>query len=382
MRSIRMIGLAALAAAVALATIGAGTASASADTVFCKANIKVCTGTNVSGYGFTSLPTTEAKFDLGEAGKVQCTSQMIRGSDERISTLSFSGCSEGCTVSASGLPAYANLNEPVAGNGKMSVTLGSFKVKCGTAECAYNGTLSALPVEGGKPAVVHVNKTLAEEGGSIFCPDSVQLEADYKFQTPSEAVYVTKRGTEGPLFCSVNETPCPEASIKLLNDFPLAAGTEMVFGKVLGGSNVTCAEGGFSLNDFEPYVPNATWSYKPWGYWSCSSSIFTECSFVPNGLLHGKLTPSGGGNGSVTVSEGESGVPRISQSCHFNGNPFTCVYTATSFTLKFTGGKPASLSTTIAFTRQSGPSAICAPSATLTATSASNEGSPLYMVSS
>ncbi|HWA52721.1 MAG TPA: hypothetical protein VG816_00975 [Solirubrobacterales bacterium] len=383
MRSIRMIGLAALAAAAALATIGAGTASAAEGTVFCKVNVEVCKGTNVSGYAFTSQPTTEAKFDFGEAGKTQCTSQMIRGSEERINTLSFSSCSEGCTVTANGLGAWANLVEPIAGNGKMSVTLGSFKIKCGTAECAYNGTLTNLPVEGGNPAVVHVNKTLPEEGGSILCPDSVKWEADYKFKTPAEAVYVTVRGAEGPLFCGVNEAPCPQASLKLFNEFPLATGTQMVFGKVPGGSNVTCNSGGFALNDFEPYVANGNWSYKPWGYSSCTSSVYTECSFnLPNAPLRGKLTPSGAGNGSVTVSEWENGIPTVTQSCSSKGTPFTCVYTTSSFTLKVTGGKPASLSTTISLTRQSGSLTLCSATTTLTASYEPSGGGALYLLSS
>jgi hypothetical protein len=382
MRLIRMISLAAVAALVAISAVGVASASAEG-AVFCKVNIEVCKGTNVSGYAFTSVPTTEAKFNLGEAGKFQCTSQMIRGTEERINTLSFSACSEGCTVTANGLGAWAPIFEPVAGNGKMSVTLGSFKIKCGTAECVYKGALSNLPVEGGKPAVVHVNKTLAEEGGSILCPDSVQWEADYKFKIPTEAVYVTQRGAEGPLFCSVNEAPCPQASVQLFNEFPLATGTEMVFGKVPGGSNVTCSSGGFALNDFEPYVPNANWSYKPWGYFSCTSPVYTECSFeLPNAPLRGKLTASGAGNGSVTVSEWENGVPKVEQKCSSKGTPFTCAYTATSFTLKFTGGKPASLSTTISLTRQSGLATLCSASATFTASYESKGGSPLYLLSS
>lgn len=380
MRSIRMFGLAAIAVLATLATIGAATASAS--TVLCKVNVEVCKGEDVSGYAFTSLPFTEATFDFGEGGKVQCSSQMVRAENEWLNVLSFSGCSEGCTVKA-GLPAWAYMYEPIGGDGKMSIGLGAFIIKCASSECLYKGSVSGLTVEGGKPAVVHVNKTLLEEGGSFFCPDSVQWEADYEFKVPTVAVYLAERGYEGPYFCSVNESPCPQESVRLYNEFPLATGTEVVFGKVPGGGNVTCTNGGFALNAFDPYAPNTTWSYKPWDSTTCSSTAFTECKLsMPNPPYGGKLAPSGGGNGSVTVSEWETGVPTVNQACKSKGTPFTCVYTATSFTLKVTGGKPASLSTTISLKRQSGSLSLCSASVTMTASYEPSGGSALYMVSS
>ena len=196
MRSIRMIVLAALAATAALAAIGVGTASANKEVVLCKVNIEVCKGKDVAGYAFSSS-ATEAKFGFGESGKFQCTSQLNRNESEQISTLSFSSCSEGCAVTAGGLPASSDLHEPIAGNGKLTLSLSGFNVKCGTAECAYSGTVTDLPVEGGTPVVVHVNKSLAEKGGNPLCPNAVQWEADYKFTTPSTATYVTKRGARG-----------------------------------------------------------------------------------------------------------------------------------------------------------------------------------------
>lgn len=388
MRSIRTIALAALAATAVLAAIGVGTASASKEVVFCKVNVEVCTGSNVAGYAFTSTPTTEAKFDFGESGKFQCTSQMFRHETELITGLSFSSCSEGCAVTVSGLPAASDLYEPIAGNSKMNLWLGGFNVKCGSAECAYAGTVTGVTVKGGTPAHVEVDNSLAEKGGNPLCPSTVQWEADYKFQTPSAATYVTARGAEGPLFCSVNETPCPqelpEEAARLFNSFPLATGTQMVFGKVPGGSNITCNEGGLALNDFEPFVANAIWSYKPWGYSNCTSSVFTECTFGnPNPPYAGKLTPSGGGNGSITVSQWEGRFPTFTQSCKSAGTPFTCTYATTSFSMKFTGGKPALLTNVIALKRTAGSATFCSSEVTLAASyEPKSEGGALYMVSS
>lgn len=382
MRSIRTIAIAALVATAALAVIGVGTASANKETVLCKVNIEVCKGTNVAGYAFSSS-ATESKFTFGESGKFQCTSQMNRNESEQISTLSFSSCTEGCAVTAGGLPASGDMYEPIAGNGKMTLWLSGFSVKCGTAECAYSGAVTDLPVEGGTPVVVHVNKALAEKGGNPLCPNAVQWEADYKFTTPSAATYVTERGAEGPLFCSVNVAPCPDESVRLYNDFPLAAGSEMVFGKVPGGSNITCKAGGFSLNNLEPYVANAAWSYKPWGYWNCTSSVYTECEFnSPNPPFAGKLTPAGGGNGSIAVSAIVGVAPQFSLTCKSSGTPFTCVYVSPlSFSVEFTGGKPATLSNTISLARVSGSTTFCSSGATLVA-SYESTGEARYMQSS
>ncbi len=380
MRSIRIIGLAAVAALMAISAVGVTSASAGAETVLCKANVEYCQGTNVSGYAFTSAQV-EAKFNFGEAGSVTCTSQMIRNEEERISTLSFIACGEGCTVTASGLPYFANMFEPIAGNGKMSMTIGGLNFKCGTSECVYKGFLSNLPVEGGTPANVHVNASLKEEAGSFFCPESVQWEADYKFKVPSTATYVTKRGVEGPVFCSVNESPCPQKSVKTFNEFPSKG--NITIGLFPGSTQITCTSGGFALNNFSPYKVGGEWNYKPFGLSGCTSPIYTGCVLSMESPPYiGVLEPSGKGSGTVKVSETPSHVPTLSVKCSSGGTPFTCVYTAKSFTLKFTGGVPAALSTSTALTRQSGSATFCSTSVTLTGEYQTAGGSALYMESS
>lgn len=377
MRPAKALGLTLVVAALMTALIGVGTASAYQETVLCKANVEYCQGTNVSGYAFNSAPV-EAKFDFGEAGKVQCTSQMFRNEEELVGTLSFSSCSEGCTVTASGLPYFANMYEPVAGSGKMSMTIGGLAFKCGTAECVYKGFLSDLPVESGTPASVHVVKSLTEEEGSFFCPETVLWEANYKFKVPSAATYVTKRGVEGPVFCSVNETPCPQTSIQTFNEF--LSTSNIVIGLFPGSTQITCTFSGFALNNFSPYKVGGEWNYKPFGLSGCTSPVYTGCVLSQeNPPYIGALAPSGKGNGTIMVSETPSHVPTLSVKCSSGGTPFTCVYTAKSFSLKFTGGVPSTLSTATALTRQSGSPTFCSASVTLTGEYQNAGGKALYM---
>lgn len=377
MRVVKAFGLALFATAL----IGVASASAYQETVLCKANVEVCKGENVSGYAFTSSPV-EAKFDFGESKKVQCSSQMIRGEDERISTLSFSGCTEGCTASATGLPYYASMYEPVAGSGKMEMFVGGLAFKCGTSECVYKGSASGLPVEGGTPANVHVSKTLKEEAGSFFCPKTVQWEADYTFKIPSAATYVTQRGIEGPLLCSANESPCAQKSIQLYNEFESVPKTNVVIGLFPGGSQVSCTSDRFGFNNFEPYKPGGQWNYKPQGPSGCTSPVYTSCTvWMTEPPYLSTLTPSEKGNGTIQVVESALGIPTLNVKCSSGGVPFTCVFTSPSFSLKFTGGAPAKLSTTATYNRQSGSVAFCSKSVTLSAEYQSVLGQARYMAS-
>lgn len=219
-----MIGLAAVVALVAISAVGVTSASAEAETVLCKANEEKCKGANYIGYAF-SADATGMKFKLSESGTTQCSGTMVRGEDESVTTLSFSSCTEGCTVTAKSLPYTANMFEPIAGNGKLSMTITGLAVKCGTNECVYSGALEKLPVTGGTPAVIKVNNTLNEEAKNILCPKSVLWEGEYKLKATT--AFVTKRAT-GPVFCTVNKAPCPAESTRLKPEFHLQAKTSFV----------------------------------------------------------------------------------------------------------------------------------------------------------
>lgn len=377
MRSIRTIGLAAVAALMALSAIGVASASAEAEAVLCKANEEKCKGTNYIGYAFNANATA-LKFNLSEAGTVQCNGAMVRDKNENVTTLSFSSCTEGCTVTAKSLPYYADMYEPSGGNGKLAMTIVGLAFKCGTSECVYSGSLEKLSVTGGAPAVISINQTLNEEAGSILCPESVLWEAEYKIKAVTSA-YVTKRAT-GEVFCTHSEGPCGEEFSRLSPSFSLAPKAEFVISSLGGTTPVKCTEAGFTLTNVELHEPVEGWHFEPGAIGGCTASPYTNCTATMESAPYAtSLKATGEGNGTISVTTMEGHTPTLSLSCKLSGTPFTCKLTVSSFTFTFLGGEPGLIpSSSISMTKQSGPNGICPTTMSVKAEYKTNE-SPTYI---
>jgi hypothetical protein len=378
MRLIRMISLAAVAALVAISAVGVASASAEVETVLCKTNEEKCKGSNYIGYAFTAN-ATGVKFKFSELGTTtQCSSTMVRGESESIS-LSFSSCTEGCTVTAKSLSPTANLSEPVAGSGKLTINSVSLGVKCGTSECVYSSSLEKLPLTGGTPAVIKVNNTLTEAAKSILCSKSVAWEGEYKLAAAT--AFVTKRAT-GPVFCTVNKAPCPAESIRLKPEFRLLTKTNFVF-IGLNGTSVSCTESGFRLSNVEIHEPKDTWNYEALAIAGCSTvGAYTGCTVAMEGSpFTSTLEPSGETTGVISVSASPK-TPTLNISCKLAGAPFTCKYTSTGFSIKFFGGEPAKLATIgVPYTKLSGPT-VCFENGSVTAEYQGATDPVLFMTSS
>ena len=378
MRLIRMIGLAAAVALVAISAIGAASASADAETVLCKANEEKCKGTNYIGYAFTA-EATGMKFKFSESGTTtQCSSTMVRGENETLSSLSFSSCTEGCTVTTKGFP-VANLSEPVAGNGKLTINSISLGIKCGTSECAYSGKLEKLGFTGGTPATFKINNTLNEEAKSILCPKSVSWEGEYKLKATT--AFVTKRAT-GPVFCTVNKAPCPAESTRLKPEFHLQPKTSFVFNG-LNGTTVSCTEAGFKLKNVTNFEPKPAWEYEGLTIAGCTATgAYTGCTIALEVSPYtATLEPLTETTGVINV-KGVIKPPTLSVSCKLAGAPFTCKYTSTGFSIKFFAGEPAKQATLgLPFTRSSGPT-VCLENGSVTAEYQYSTDFTLYMTSS
>jgi hypothetical protein len=322
------------------------------------------------------------KFKFSESGTTtECSSQMVRAENESITTLSFSSCTEGCTVTAKSLPPTANLSEPIAGNGKLTMTIPGLTIKCGTSECVYSGALEKLPVTGGTPAAIKINNPLSEAAKNILCPKSVLWEGEYKLKATT--AFVTKRAT-GPVFCTVNKTPCPAESTRLKPEFHLQAKTNFVL-KVLNGtsSTINCSEAGFRLSNVEIHEPNDSWNYEALAIGGCTSSApYSGCTVAFGSPYASTLEAFGESAGLIDVSATPK-VPTMSISCKVSGAPFTCVYGATSgMLIKFTGGEPAKLPMLgVGLTRGSGQPAVCLESGTMSAEYQSTDP-VLFMTSS
>jgi hypothetical protein len=375
-----MIGLAAVVALVAVSAIGVASASADQEVVLCKVNEEKCKGTNYIGYAFTANATAMT-FKFAESGTVQCSSNMVRSEGEAITTLSFSSCTEGCTMTAKSLPYHADMFEPIEGNGKLAMTVTGLIAKCGTSECVFSGGLEKLSVTGGKAAVIGVNNTLNEEAKNLLCPKSVFWEGTYTIKGSS--AFVTKRAT-GPVFCTTNKAPCPAESTRLKPEFKLLPKTELVINSLGGGAfPVKCTEAGFKLSNVEIHEPNDTWNYEAQPIGGCTvPAPYSGCTVAMEGSpFVTTLEPSGTGSGTISVTA-LAKTPTLSISCKVSGAQFTCKYTAASgFPVKFTGGGPAKLSVNISMAKLSGPNGICLESVSMAAEYQSVEAS-LFMTSS
>jgi hypothetical protein len=374
-----MIGLAAVLALTAMSAIGVAAASAEPEAVLCKANEEKCKGTNYIGYAFTAS-ATGMKFKFSESGTTtQCDGTMVRSESESVTTLSFSSCTEGCTVTAQSLPYTANISEPIAGNGKLTMTIAGLGIKCGTSECVYSGKLEKLGVTGGTPALIKVNNTLNEEAKSILCPKTVSWEGEYKLAVTS--AFVTKRAT-GPVFCTVNKAPCPAESTRLKPEFHLQPKTSFVFNG-LNGTAVSCTEAGFKLKNVTNFEPKPSWEYEGLTITGCTATgAYTGCTIALEvSPYSATLEPLKEAAGVINV-KGVIKPPTLSVACKLAGAPFTCKYASTGFPIKFFGGEPAKQATLgVPFTKSSGPS-VCFENGSVTAEYQYSTDPTLFMTTS
>jgi hypothetical protein len=193
---IKMLGLAALAAAALTAFVGVGSASA---TILCHNSSNPCTSDFVAGEFITgnasgatltnnlsnvSCKTSETKVEVTNTGGSEAT---VTG---KVTALNFKSCSTfgfiPCTVTVNNLPYHAEAHATSGGNGTLTVTAGEgggepgASVNCsGIINCTFGEELFNLPITGGNPASVTATKVkLTRTGGE--CPEEAFWDATYK----------------------------------------------------------------------------------------------------------------------------------------------------------------------------------------------------------
>jgi hypothetical protein len=216
-----MLGLSLAAATVALALIGAGSATA---TALCKTNAggSSCkktdaypSGTKVSA---AVTPTTSAVFSLGapnETTSIVCDQSALQltTSAQQAAALpaamawsnsqcswKWEGFSIACQVSSSGSSTAISFTQ--GANGNVSITPGanppSLQWLCGSnpgvpaTNCEYRMDPGAsFQIEGGNPAVIKASAVKFSSAGAPGCPATATLTATYTVQSPSP-LYVSK----------------------------------------------------------------------------------------------------------------------------------------------------------------------------------------------
>ncbi|MDQ3725056.1 MAG: hypothetical protein M3335_04055 [Actinomycetota bacterium] len=198
MKYIKMLGLAAVAAAALMAFVGASTASA---TVLCKVNTAT-TGCHVGGNAYAkgttikgNLTATAILETVGGEVLNKCTGSTLEGKTEttggaaetvegKILTLSWSGCEKHTTTLSTGklVIHYSEKDNGTLTASGTEVTInGIFGTSCvyGAGEGLNLGT-----VVGGSPATIAINTIVPRISGGFLCPAEARWTASYELTSP------------------------------------------------------------------------------------------------------------------------------------------------------------------------------------------------------
>jgi hypothetical protein len=222
MKYLKMLGLTVAAAAVVMASAGAGTASA---TVLCKTNTTPCAAGQMYEKGQELHATNEGEGNLitraGFAG-FECETATVKGTQENTggasetvfyqldetsiteeghaqkTGLHFGKCNGTVTVASAGTLTLhwisGTMNATVTSKGT-STTFEIAGVACtygtkGSGEETDLGVLTGSNVTGATPTM-DVSAELKKEAGGLLCASPAHWEGSYKITTP-DAVYVAE----------------------------------------------------------------------------------------------------------------------------------------------------------------------------------------------
>lgn len=190
MKIMKMLGLAAIAAAALMAFVGAGTASAG--TVLCKTTTLPCkedypAGTTIHAELATGHATLKAGF-----ANITCKKSTVQGKTEttttpegKISKLTFEECGEAKVVVLN--PGRLQIHHTGGHVGNLTVSETEVTVSVGGVSCTYGGTItSGLTVTGGSPASMIANEAnIPKVAGGFLCANPAKWTAHYKVTTPN-----------------------------------------------------------------------------------------------------------------------------------------------------------------------------------------------------
>jgi hypothetical protein len=190
MKYLKMLGLAAVAAAALMAFAGAGSASA---TVFCHKAETPCSqkwskGTEIE---FTVRPETKARWFSGAITLLECSSGDLKGtltsagsSSETVKiAINTFAWTTGCSVNNETLETGELEVHSIAGSTNGTMTLKGFANRMETTQfgpCVYGSgstgiNLGTLTASKSGEAIIDIETTLSKkEGSSALCPTTIQ----------------------------------------------------------------------------------------------------------------------------------------------------------------------------------------------------------------
>jgi hypothetical protein len=204
MKYVKILGLAAVAAAALMAFVGAGTASAQnpEEAVLCKVtpteghcpmtpvDQMVTEGTTITSQLVAG--TTAKLTPAGELPEDVCKKSTTSGKTESTTTphglltLTFSECSQTTEVLSGG---ELTIHHDGEHNGTVTSTGSITRIKAlfGSLSCDYGGEIhEGLTLTGGNPAILMATATvhLVKETGFISCPETAIWHGEYEVTSP------------------------------------------------------------------------------------------------------------------------------------------------------------------------------------------------------
>lgn len=319
-------------------------------------------------FGYSESPLLETAI-----GDINCTITSIesetadgespKGVPVSMQTpnFSFNGCTfkptgTGCTVKTLNKPYLTLINWTSGSNGAMEFENGgkgipSVSVVCGTSiNCTY-AFKSALDLQGGTGPVVVANKETLEMSSGSNCPGTgapILWTATYAEEEAS-TLFVADYATPVHL-CKKNETPC--SSIEQYGAFTTLAAT--LDADVKTKLNLKVSDAGDTMEytvACEASTFEASTLSPKWPLTGSVAVSFRECGGTcsVNALkldYQAEIEASGSGNGSLKVSDGGTGAPRLRVRCI---GAYRCTYEVSSFSSTISGGAPAKLAVNVTF---------------------------------
>jgi hypothetical protein len=402
MKSIKMLGLAVVAALALAALAGVGSASA---TSLCSAWEHPCAAGKQ-----LSLPQTlnahATKFTLTTSGlepancnspelKLQASKKEASGIiTGQVTALNVNTCSVGWCgkAEATHLPYNAEIKATGGGSGtvtlsssgagKPAIKLNGCKFGGNEANCVFGASKITSQLTGGNHASLAVSKTTLslEEGYVGACVvENWELNANYEATAPNAgSFYTTIDGNEvvkgSTVLCKSKSVTCSESEILSLGQSLQASTTKAVL--EASGLETTC-ESSLEGHTVEESLEGRLLS-------TISSLTLANCSGAcktakaVNLPYTASLNAIGEGNGTLTVSGGGTGDPTF----EFSGCTIfnqTCQYGASSLALDMKGGSSGEvLAVKEPLTKRSG-GGFCPESGTISATYVFTTPKPVWV---
>jgi hypothetical protein len=342
----KMLGISAIGALVAIAFVGTATAAAQTGTFLCKEKEKSCLPKNRYLPPHLLTAQTQAGAEakvVTSSGTVACKKSWLEGEVTEegeavtgfVAAFGFETCTlekTACTVTAVHLSYLDSLKASTEGNGtfalkkdvngKPGVTLA-----CGEVlNCTFVMEPESLPFSGGNPATIKDTSVKMTKESGTKCPKSEEATFTATYATTSpEAVFLANEART--VLCKASEETCAAGNTyeeKTSIESSLKTATEAKF--ELGEQVINCTTSTLKTKSSAKEKQPLPMELTAATFGGCSGGCTVELVKVGSTALRA----SGGGNGQLSLVK-----PEFKVNC---GS--ACTFTKAVVVLDVVGGNP------------------------------------------